>query len=157
MLAPFALLFMTVDSFKRQSDQKFICQLGRPERKEIALQRVPVMWQLVHWGGGARQSEFLGFPPCHQQPMPVQREGGLLEGPDRMSESELTNWWPIQHPTSNKQTKSSFCQNFTSWEMSLLLEIPDWKIRTHGACFLHFLYHQPSCFLSITCRARGGR
>lgn len=79
MLAPFALLFMTVNSFKRQSDQNFICQLRRPERKVILLRGCyGVTAGMLGVRGGEGRSGFKlpvsGF--CSPPPPPVPRREG---------------------------------------------------------------------------------
>lgn len=73
MLEPFALLFMTVNSFKRQSDQNFICQLGRPDRKVILPRGCYDVTAGMPGGGGAGErgqsecqppaSGFCSLPP----------------------------------------------------------------------------------------------
>lgn len=85
MLEPFALLFMTVNSFKRQSDQNFICQLGRPERKVILPRGCYDVTAGMLGGGGGGERETVGMPapslwvlqPATASQCPVQKECGF--------------------------------------------------------------------------------
>lgn len=72
--------------------------------------------------------EFLGFPRCRHQPVPIWKDCRLWEGLGPAA--QVTAHKLVAHTAvNNKQTNKQFCfcQNFTKGKISLLLEMPDFE------------------------------